>query len=100
MAFGIKRGATLLFAIQFTQEEWALIAPITEAKAYCRVEGERYQLTVTINPTLRALVMRAETGSWKLGKGEMDAMLIYGGKTVLIPELSNIDMPVLEGVSL
>lgn len=100
MAFGIKRGATLLFSIQFEAEEWALITPITEVKAYCRVGGDRYALTATVEASQRAIIMRAETASWKVGKGEMDAMIIYGGKTALIPELSNIQFPILEGVSL
>lgn len=100
MAFGIKRGATLLFAVQFTAEEWARITPITEAKAFCRVGGDRHQLTTTVNTAQRAIIMRAETAGWKTGNAEIDASIVYGGKVAAIPELSNLKFPVIQGVAL
>lgn len=100
MAFGIKRGATLLLAVQFTAEEWARIAPVTEARAACRVAGDVYTLVTTINPTLRAFIMRSETTGWKTGTAEMDVTLIHGSRTAAIPELTNIRFPVAQGVSL
>lgn len=100
MTFGIKRGATLLFAIQFTETEWARIAPITEARAYARVAGTRHQLTTTVDTAQRALLLRAETAGWATGQAELDASLVYGGKTAAVPELSNITFPVIQGVAL
>lgn len=100
MAHGIKRGATVLLALQFTAEEWALMTPIAETAAKIRVGGTVYSFTTTVDQANRAILLRSETAGWKIGKGELDAMAVHGGKTTLFPQLANVDFPVIQGVTL
>ncbi|WP_103171621.1 hypothetical protein [Paracoccus sp. SY] len=100
MAHGIKRGATVLLALQFTPEEWALMVPISETAAKVKVGGSTYSFTTTVDQANRAILLRSETSGWKIGKGELDAMAIHGGVTTLFPQLANVDFPVIQGVTL
>lgn len=100
MPHGIKRGATLLLALQFTVDEWALLQPITETASKLRIGERLYGLTTTVNQASRAILIRAETDGWDIGKGEIDAMAVHNGIKTAFPQLENVDFPVIQGVTL
>ena len=100
MPHGVKRGATLLLALQFTAEEWSRLVPITESASKIKVGNKKYSLTTAVDNDNFAILIRAETAGWDIGKGVLDAMAIHNGITTAFPQLENIDFPVIEGVTL
>ncbi len=100
MSHGIKRGATVLMALQFTPQEWSLLHPIAETAAKIKINGTLHSFTTTVNAANRAIIIRSETSGWPIGNGVLDAMAIHNGITTLFPQLVNVPFPVVEGVTL
>lgn len=100
MPHGIKRGATVLLALQFTEQEWEAMAPITESTAKLRIGNQYYSFNVTVNAANRALLLRSETAAWDIGTGQFDVSAVHGGKIAAFPQLTNVPFPVIQGVSL
>lgn len=100
MALGIKAGATLLLGLQFTDDEWAQIAPFTDLVCYVRVNSDqRRQLQVEGHDDIKAITIRGDTDDWPVGWAELDVYFQKGDLDILIPELENVVVQVLKGVS-
>lgn len=95
----IKKGASFRLALQFTEQEWESIFPVDLIVSQYRQGDTVVNLEVEADALTRCIYLRSETTSWNLGKGSFDVKLIRGGLVTIIPELTNVEVQVIKGVT-
>lgn len=96
----IKKGASFRLALQFeTQEEWDSLFPAEYAISQIEIEGTTFDLEVSVDSLSRCIYLKGDTEEWPLGSGAFDVKVINGDLIQTLPELTNIEVEVLEGIT-
>lgn len=101
----IKRGASLRLALQFeTTAEWETLFPAQYAMSQVRfiLDSGReitYDLEVQVDTISRAIYIKGDTEEWPIAEGAMDIKVINGDLIQTVPELVNITVNVVEGIT-
>lgn len=98
---GLKQGASFRAAIVFTAEEWAQLSPIESVTCQSKVAGSntRYPVTINQRQDLMSFILSANTDSWPIGNHSLDVAIVRNGFKIYIPELTNVDIPILDPVT-
>ena len=96
----IKKGASFRAAFKAdTQEEWDSMFPADYVVGQVRFGDVYFDLEVTVDNLALAIYIKGDTEDWPYGEGEFDLRIIYGDYIQTIPELNNIPVEVLDGVT-
>lgn len=96
----IKQGTSFRLALQFeTQEEWDSLFPADYALSQIKFGEVRHVLEVAVDPLSRCIYVKGDTEEWPIGTGSFDIKVILGDLIQSLPELTNIEVEVLEGVT-
>lgn len=95
----VKKGSSFRVAFNFTPEEWNSIFPVDYALSQAKIEGVYFPLEVEVSSLASTLYIKGDTDEWPLGSGSFDVKLIVGDLITAIPEMSNIPVYVVEGVT-
>ena len=95
----VKKGASFRVALQFTDDEWESISDVDSATSELKQGNSYYTLETEIDSDTKRIFLRAETYNWKKGSAAFDVKLIKGGTVMVIPELTNVEVKIVEGVT-
>lgn len=101
MAIQIKQSATLLMALEFTEEEWSVLFPNGTEVLACQAKMGSVRIPLTLNRhnDLRTLIIRSDTIGWPLGQVKIDVRVTRDGFSYYVPQLSNFNFTIIEGVT-
>lgn len=96
----VKKGASLRLALQFeTQEEWDSLFPADYAISQAKIGNQLFDLEVSVDPLTRCIYIKGDTEEWPIGNGAFDVKVISGDFIQALPELTNIPLKVIAGVT-
>lgn len=95
----IKKGASFRVALQFSEAEWDSLFPAQQVISQFKQEETYYDIEVEVDASTRCIFLRAETNSWKPGQGAFDVKLISDGLITIVPELTNVEVTIVEGIT-
>lgn len=96
----IKKGASFRVALKADSfEEWGSMFPADYVVGMIRFGEAYFDLEVTVDELSQAIFVKGDTEDWPIGEGEFDLKMITGDNIQTIPELTNIPVEVIEGVT-
>jgi hypothetical protein len=96
----IKKGTSFRVAFQFeTDAEWTSLFPADYALSQIRFGDDLFDLEVMVDTLSRTIYLKGDTELWPLGSGAFDIKVIAGDLIQTIPELTNIEVNVVEGIT-
>lgn len=96
----IKKGASFRVAFQFeTDAEWDSLFPADYALSQIRFGDVLFDLEVMVDTLSRTIYLKSDTDLWPLGSGSFDIKVIADDLIQTIPELTNIEVNVVEGIT-
>lgn len=96
----VKQGSSLRVALKAdSQEEWNSLFPADYVIGQIRFGTRRFELEVTVDSLSRAIYVKGDTENWPIGTGLFDIKLVAGDLIQSIPELTNIEVEVVEGIT-
>lgn len=94
-----KKGATLLIAIEFTEEEFTAIYPHDTLIAECENSTKEYPLITTFDVPNRTLLLSADTEPFTKGNYKVDVRIEKDGIVIFIPQDTYITFQIIAPVS-
>lgn len=96
----IKRGASFRVAFKFeTDDEWNTVFPADYIASQARFGDEVFNLECDVDQLAKTIYIRGETDEWPVGEGEFDVIVVAGDLKLPLPEITNIPITVIQGVT-
>lgn len=95
----VKKGYNFSVALQFTEEEWDSIFPIDEIVSEFKQNNRYSTLEIDVDEETRCIFVKAETDDWSVGTGYFDIKITKDGVKQAIPELTNIEVQIVQGIT-
>lgn len=95
-----KRGKSFRIALKFDDSEWESIYPHDYLEGQIRLsDGTRRAFEISSDPLTKAIFVKADTFDWPLGDAYFDIRVVIADIYLPIPDLENILVTVIEGIT-
>lgn len=99
MSAPFKRGSTLKVLLEFEPDEWPAIWPWDSVVAEARQDSQIHDMSVTVTPSERAILLTADTSEWSIGMARFDLRAVRSGEAIYLPPHDDLTASIVRPVT-